>query len=202
MNHPESCSVCSDSRFHSAPISELAIDGSDPRPAYPLPIADRDGVQTTIAECSVFVALAADRKGTHMSRLVALLEERAIPGAAPIGVSSFRGLLETLVERLDAPGGLLELAFPFFVRKSAPVSGISSLLDYQAKLTGDIDHRGYRQTWRSLSVTPGACARPQGNSTTARQPRSLILLRHDAHRCSRRILRVGREEASSSCSAA
>jgi GTP cyclohydrolase I len=118
---------------------ELAIDHVGIRGLrYPLPIADRDGVQTTIADCSVFVALPAERKGTHMSRLVALLEERAMPGAAPIAVDTLPGLLDTLVARLDAPAGRLELAFPFFVRKSAPVSGIASLLDYQVRLVGEI----------------------------------------------------------------
>lgn len=118
---------------------ELAIDHVGIRGLrYPLPIADRDGVQTTIAQCSVFVALPADRKGTHMSRLVALLEERAAPDAAPISVDSLPKLLDRLVARLDAPAGRMELAFPFFVRKSAPVSGIASLLDYQVRLVGEL----------------------------------------------------------------
>ena len=118
---------------------ELAIDHVGIRGLrYPLPIADRDGVQTTIAQCSVFVALPADRKGTHMSRLVALLEERAMAGAAPIAVDTLPELLATLIARLDAPAGRLELAFPFFVRKSAPVSGVASLLDYQVRLVGEL----------------------------------------------------------------
>jgi GTP cyclohydrolase FolE2 len=47
---------------------------------YPLPFADRDGVAHRRSRPHVYVALAEDRKGTHMSRLVALLEERAAPG--------------------------------------------------------------------------------------------------------------------------
>jgi GTP cyclohydrolase I len=70
---------------------------------YPLPFVDRDGVaQTSIATCNVYVALPADRKGTHMSRLVALLEARAAPGAAPISVANLRNLLDDLVVRLAA----------------------------------------------------------------------------------------------------
>ena len=46
----------------------------------------RDGkAQPTIADCNVYVALPADRKGTHMSRLVALLEARSDPGEPLIG---------------------------------------------------------------------------------------------------------------------
>jgi GTP cyclohydrolase I len=118
---------------------QLAIDHVGIRGLrYPLPIADRDGVQTTIADCAAYVALPADRKGTHMSRLVALLEERAMPGARPLSVDAIPGLLDSLVARLDAPAGRLELAFPFFVRKKAPVSGIGSLLDYRVRLVGEV----------------------------------------------------------------
>src|SRR4029450_7558134 len=98
---------------------------------YPFTFADRDGVaQPTIAVANVYVALPEDRKGTHMSRLGMLLEERALPGAPPLSVANFRDLLDDLVVRLDAPGGRVELTFPFFVRKTAPVSGVASLLDY------------------------------------------------------------------------
>jgi GTP cyclohydrolase I len=84
---------------------------------YPLPFTDGDGeARTTIATCAVYVALPEEQKGTHMSRLVALLEERATPGATPLSVAGLRGFVEELVARLGAPGGRLELEFPFFVR--------------------------------------------------------------------------------------
>ena len=81
-----------------------------------------------------------------MSRLVALLEERAAPGAPPLTVANLRALLDDLVVRLDAPGGRIELAFPFFVRKIAPVSGVASLLDYEVRLAGELDGGRYAQT--------------------------------------------------------
>ena len=62
-------------------IDQVGIKGL----RYPLPFVDRDGeARTTIATCNVYVALPADRKGTHMSRLVALLEESAAPGAVTL----------------------------------------------------------------------------------------------------------------------
>ena len=84
---------------------------------YPLAFADGAGdPQPTIATANVYVALPEDRKGTHMSRLVMMLEERAAPSAAPLTVASLDALLLELVARLDAPAGRIELAFPFFVR--------------------------------------------------------------------------------------
>ena len=65
---------------------------------YPLAFADHDGVaQGTIAVANVYVALPEDRKGTHMSRLVMLLEERAVPGAPPLSVAGLRRFVEDLV---------------------------------------------------------------------------------------------------------
>ena len=51
---------------------------------YPIAFADGDVVHDTIATCAVYVELPEDQKGTHMSRLVALLEERATPGSEPL----------------------------------------------------------------------------------------------------------------------
>jgi GTP cyclohydrolase I len=113
---------------------------------YPLAFADADGVaQPTIARCDVSVSLPAERKGTHMSRLVALLEEQAGAGH-PLTVAGLRGLLDALVARLDAPCGRLELAFPFFVRKLAPVSGVPSLLDYDVRVAGTLEAGRYAAT--------------------------------------------------------
>jgi GTP cyclohydrolase IB len=126
---------------------ELAIDQVGIKGLrYPLLFADSDGVaQATIADCNVYVALPADRKGTHMSRLVALLESRSDAGKPPLTLANFQGLLDALMALLEAPGGRIEVAFPFFVRKTAPVSGVASLLDYAATLTGECVDGRYRQ---------------------------------------------------------
>ena len=203
MNHPEPLpKLLSMPDVQSAPDHrELAIDHVGIRGLrYPLPIADRDGVQSTIADCSVFVALPADRKGTHMSRLVALLEERAVPGAEPIGVVTLRRAVETLIERLDAPGGRLELAFPFFVRKTAPVSGIASLLDYQARLVGELDGSTYRQTISAAVPVTSLCPSSKEISAYgAHNQRSVITITAGTREpvFIADLLRVAEEEASS-----
>ena len=203
MNRPEPVgALLSMPDVQSAPDHrELAIDQVGIRGLrYPLPIADRDGVQSTIADCSVFVQLPADRKGTHMSRLVALLEERALPGAEPIGVSNLRSLVEALVARLDAPGGRLELAFPFFVRKTAPVSGIASLLDYHATLTGELDGARYSQTISvAVPVTSLCPSSKEISEYGAHNQRSVVTItaRMKAPVYIAELLRFAEEEASS-----
>ncbi len=106
---------------------------------HPVVIEEADGAtQSSIATWTFTVNLPHDRKGTHMSRFVALL------GDAPRVISPARlGMLHRdMLERLDADFGSIELGFPYFVRKQAPRSGVSSLMDYGARLLA----RGDRST--------------------------------------------------------
>lgn len=102
---------------------------------HPVNIAGDDGraAQATIASVDMFVDLPAERKGTHMSRFVALLNEL---GDA-LDLQRFEHLLEEMCQRLEAQNGYIELRFPFFVRKIAPVSGVSSLMDYDVTFIGE-----------------------------------------------------------------
>jgi GTP cyclohydrolase I len=180
---------------------EIAIDQVGIRGLrYPLPFADRDGVPVpTIATCNVYVSLPADRKGTHMSRLVALLEERALPGSEPLTVQNLRELLDKLVLRLEAPGGRVELAFPYFVRKVAPVSGVASLLDYEVRLTGELCASGYRQTVTVMVPVTSLCpCSKEISDYGAHNQRSLITItaREREPIFLSELLRVAEEEAS------
>ena len=203
MNKPETIG-------HLMPIPDVQSGHDDRRIAidqvgikglrYPLPFADRSGdAHTTIATCNVYVALPEDRKGTHMSRLVELLEERAAPGAAPLTVATLRDLLDDLVVRLDAPGGRIELAFPYFVRKTAPVSGVASLLDYDVKLTGTLDNGRYSQTITvNVPVTSLCPCSKEISDYGAHNQRSIVAIsvRPRSHVFVDELLRVAEEEAS------
>ena len=161
---------------------------------------DRDRVvHTTIATCNVYVALPDDRKGTHMSRLVALLEERAAVGAAPLTVATLRDVVDDLLVRLDAPGARVELAFPFFVRKTAPVSGVASLLDYDVRLTAELVDGRYSHTITvSVPVTSLCPSSKELASYGAHNQRSIVTIsvRPREHLFVEELLRVAEEEAS------
>ena len=168
---------------------------------YPLLFADADGVgNPTIADCGVFVALPEDRKGTHMSRLVALLEAKSEPGQPPLSVTNFRGLVDELVVLLDAPGGRIEMAFPFFVRKTAPVTGIPSLLDYQAVVTGERDGDVYRQTLTvAVPVTSLCPCSKEISEYGAHNQRSMVTItaRPGTPIFLSELIRIAEDEASS-----
>jgi GTP cyclohydrolase FolE2 len=134
-----------------------------------------------------------------MSRLVALLEARAAPGAAPISVANLRGLLDDLVARLEAPGGRIELAFPFFVRKLAPVSGVASLLDYDVRLAAALEDGRYTSTLRvSAPVTSLCPCSKEISDYGAHNQRSLVTIgvRPRAPVFLTELLRIAEEEAS------
>jgi TIGR00294 family protein len=98
---------------------------------HPIVVHEPDHpAQPTVANFSFTVNLPHDRKGTHMSRFVALL------GDAPrdISAASLAVLHAEMLDLLEADEGQIELNFPFFVRKIAPMSGVSSLMDYIASL--------------------------------------------------------------------
>ena len=101
---------------------------------HPVRVRDRSGgEQSTIASFDMYVNLPHDFKGTHMSRFVEILNNHE----REISVKSFRDMLNELTDRLDADAGHIEMRFPYFVNKKAPVSGVESLLDYQASLIGE-----------------------------------------------------------------
>ncbi len=102
---------------------------------HPVRVADRDGgVQHTVAVFNMYVGLPHNFKGTHMSRFVEILNGRE----HEISVESFEPMLREMVRRLEAETGHIEMTFPYFINKSAPVSGVRSLMDYEVTFTGDI----------------------------------------------------------------
>jgi GTP cyclohydrolase I len=96
----------------------------------------------------MYVCLPHQFKGTHMSRFVEILEEHE----REITVETFQVMLREMVERLEAEEGHIEMAFPYFIEKKAPVSGVKSLLDYEVVFIGEI--RKKKQSFTMKVVVP------------------------------------------------
>ena len=117
------------------PINQVGIKDLH----FPLQIQSAEGVQHTIARIGMTVALPASQKGTHMSRFVALMEERQ---HLVLDFTSLHQLTLDMLERLDAQTGRIHISFPFFRKKAAPVSGITSFLDYAVTWQGEVSASG------------------------------------------------------------
>jgi len=117
---------------------------------YPLALRVAGAVQTTAALWSLDVALPAEKKGTHMSRFVAWLDELALSGVA-LDAAELRARHAEMLQRLGADEGRIEAAFSFFVRKRAPVSGVQSLLDHQGRWISET-RAGTTRVWAEVAV--------------------------------------------------
>ncbi len=115
---------------------------------HPVSVVDRSGViQNTVARFSMSVRLPEDRKGTHMSRFSQLLNEH---DHAAHSVKNFESLFAQMNRRLDSTAGTIEMTFPYFISKQAPISGVHGMLDYQVTLRSDV--RVEKQTDTSVKV--------------------------------------------------
>ena len=135
---------------NDADSRKLAIDQVGVKAIrHPVRIMERTGgVQHTIAMFNMYVGLPHQFKGTHMSRFVEILsaQERELT------VESFKAMLKEMVERLEAEEGRIEMSFPYFIEKKAPVSGVKSLMDYEVTFIGEI--RKKKQSFAMKVLVP------------------------------------------------
>lgn len=125
------------------PIQRVGIRGV----RYPLSIHTPQGTQASVGIFDLDVHLPATQKGTHMSRFVALLEDRQ----AALDLNGFRHLITEMLLKLEAEAGRIAVTFPYFISKTAPISGVKSLLDYEVTLTGEM-RSGQTRVWMKVLV--------------------------------------------------
>jgi GTP cyclohydrolase I len=137
-----------------APCSELSMEDVQNRPdtrrikidkvgvkdiRCPITVRDKTKeAQRTVASVNMYVDLPHHYKGTHMSRFLEVLathRDSISPQAIP-------AILSDMKSRLNAAMAHLELSFPYFIEKTAPVSGAVSLMEYNCTLTGEQDGAG------------------------------------------------------------
>jgi GTP cyclohydrolase I len=111
------------------PIQRVGVRGL----RYPMLWRSGADPVPTVAVWNLFVALPAEQKGTHMSRFVALLER----AGRTLSIEALAPLHAEMLALLAADSGRIEVAFPLFVAKTAPVSGVESMLDYDVSLAVD-----------------------------------------------------------------
>ncbi len=132
------------------PINKVGI--KDIR--HPVRVADRSGQeQHTIANFNMYVNLPHNFKGTHMSRFVEILNKHE----REITVQSFKEMMVEMTERLEADSGHVEMNFPYFVNKTAPVSNVQSLMDYDVTFIGDFVDGDNQFTLKVLVPVTSLC---------------------------------------------
>jgi GTP cyclohydrolase I len=108
--------------------------------SYPIVVMDKNRtVQHTVARVNMYVDLPHHFKGTHMSRFIEILNTYR----EKIALDKMEIILQKMKEKLGASSAHLEIEFPYFIEKRAPVSGAKSLMEYtcefRASLSEDFD---------------------------------------------------------------
>jgi len=115
----------SEKDFRNVPLNRVGIKNL----RYPVEVLDQKaGRQKTVANISMFVDLPGDLRGTHLSRFVELVHKHK----DEIGVSNLAAILEDTKKAFGSRDAYLELAFPYFIEKQAPVTGERGLLEYRS----------------------------------------------------------------------
>ncbi len=110
---------------------ELRIDKVGVRDLrFPIQVRDKaHSVQNTVAIIGMFVDLPKEFKGTHMSRFIEVLNAHG----SVIHVENINEILRAMQNKFHAATSHLEIEFPYFMVKKAPVSGGEGVMDYMAR---------------------------------------------------------------------
>ncbi|MBN2332060.1 MAG: GTP cyclohydrolase I FolE2 [Deltaproteobacteria bacterium] len=114
-------------------INKVGVKGIQ----YPIQVLDKTvGIQHTIGDFNMYVSLPHHFKGTHMSRFVEVLNKYH----NKIGINIFPTILKEIKDHLEAESAHLEISFPYFIDKEAPVSRAKSKMIYQCTFSGNMTH--------------------------------------------------------------
>ena len=161
--------------FRNVPLNRVGIKNL----RYPVEVLDQKaGRQKTVANISMFVDLPGDLRGTHLSRFVELVHKHK----DEIGVSNLAAILEEAKKAFGSRDAYLELAFPYFIEKQAPVSGERGLLEYRSFFAAYLSD-AYRGTVGvSVPVTTLCPCSKEISAAGAHNQRSLVGLWVEASR--------------------
>ncbi len=106
--------------------------------SYPIIVLDRaNKLQPTVAKVNMFVNLPHHYRGTHMSRFVEILNQYR----GQITMKNMGPILRKMREVFQAQSAHLEIDFPYFIEKEAPVSRSKSLMSYGCRFIGSLDQK-------------------------------------------------------------
>ncbi|MBS4016535.1 MAG: GTP cyclohydrolase I FolE2 [Candidatus Latescibacteria bacterium] len=123
--------VQSDYDFRNVNIDKVGVKNLH----YPILLSDKAHKQQhTVARINMYVNLPHNFRGTHMSRFIEILNRFH----REIAVQNIGTILKTMKRDLNAESAHIEMEFPYFIEKKAPVSGAVGLMDYQCRFIGDL----------------------------------------------------------------
>ena len=155
--------VQSEKDLRNIPLKHVGIKGL----RWPIELRDKArGTQHSVAEVTLAVDLPHDMRGTHMSRFVECLRT-----LGPIGLADVEAILDQLKQHLQAERAFIELKFPYFVTKKAPVSGMEAPMDIDCVYKAE---KGEKLRWRITAVVPVQTLCPCSMAFSSSCPASVL----------------------------
>jgi GTP cyclohydrolase I len=117
-----------------APIDKVGVKNLN----YPIVLLDKaQRKQHTVARISMYVDLPREHRGTYMGRFVQILSRYH----REIDLHKVGAILRDMRKELEADSAHLEMEFPYFIEKAAPVSGVRGLMDYRCRVVAQLGDR-------------------------------------------------------------
>jgi len=105
------------------PIDRVGVRGVK----FPIEVLDCENErQHTIGNFTLTVDLPSEFKGTHMSRFLEVLNSHG----REVSVNSLPAMIHEMADKLKSEQAHIEVTFPFFIAKKAPVTGIQGMMEY------------------------------------------------------------------------
>ncbi len=121
--------------YRKIPINKVGIKNL----RYPVTVLDRANcIQHTVADINMYVDLPHERKGTHMSRFLETLQIFK----NDLSLKTVTKILDEMKSHLGAAASHIEITFPYFIEKKAPVSSAPGFMDYTCRFIGSSDSSG------------------------------------------------------------
>lgn len=116
--------VQNDVDLRNIALNKVGVSGI----VYPIRVMDKNnGFQHTVSKINMFVGLPQEFRGTHMSRFVEVLNKHR----TNMSLATLENILDDIKIALKAKTAHIEVRFPYFVIKKAPISRIESFMNYE-----------------------------------------------------------------------
>ncbi len=116
--------IQSEKDLRNIPLKRVGVSDVE----YPIRVMDRaNGTQHTVAKINMFVDLPKEFRGTHMSRFMEVLNRHH----CDMSIKNIENVLDDMKDSLNAEESHIEVRFPYFILKKAPVTNIESYMNYK-----------------------------------------------------------------------
>jgi GTP cyclohydrolase I len=131
--------------YRDVPLAKVGVKGLE----YPIRVLDKiKKVQHTAAKVDLYADLPRHFKGTHMSRFIEIFHRYR----EDLSMPRFLDMLKTIRTDLDAESAFGSMTFPYFMEKSAPVSGLPGMMSYECCYQGWVKNGADKHFTVAVSV--------------------------------------------------